>query len=136
MADVGAPRQQGQRRRKQEKRDLPLCIEADDLRQDREGRVVDDNSAFRIGLVQIVPVRMKRAKKRGGAELVLFAHPFGDCFVDLRRRVAVVGGLLRLELLLEGLILRIVIEESELIPVGAHTSISSAALLSRSLRTA
>ena len=82
-----------------------LRVPFDDLRQDAEGRIVDDDAAGLVFLLLIVAARIERPDEVLLVQTVLAGHPVGDGLVDLLRRVAVVGRVLRLELVQELLVL-------------------------------
>ena len=82
-----------------------LRVPLDDLRQDAEGRIVDDDAAGLVLLLLVVAARIERPDEVLLVQPVLAGHPVGDGLVDLLRRVAVVGRVLRLELVQELLVL-------------------------------
>ena len=75
------------------------------LGHDRERWVIDYYRVLLVFLLLIVSARIERTDKVPAVEVVLLCHPVRHGFIDEFGRVAVIGGLLLLELLLEGLVL-------------------------------
>ena len=93
-----------QRRREKEERNAALAVEVDDLREDRERRVVDDGAAVWIVKALVVTAGEERTDNFAAFERVALHRPCADSCVHVRRREAVVGRALRLELLDEALV--------------------------------
>ena len=95
----------GQPRAEDEVGLLAVAVEAADLRADGEGRVVDDDAPLRIvGVLEVAAGEERADDGRSGVEAVVGEYPVADGGVDERRRIAVVGRLLRLELLDEAVV--------------------------------
>ena len=105
VARPGCGAKKRQCRRKEEKLDAALCVKSADLREDRKRRVVDHHAAVRVGLVLIVASGVKWPNNRRALQAVVLQSPVADHLVDVLRRVAVVGGELRLELIHKGVVL-------------------------------
>ena len=80
-----------------------------DLRHDGERRIINDHAALRVLLVQVVAARIERAHEVLAAYPVGLLDIAGDGVIHRRRRVAVVRGLLGLELLQELLVLLVIL---------------------------
>ena len=91
-------------RREDEERDAPVEVEAFDPRQDAERRVVHHAAAFRVVEALEVAAGPERPHHVGAVDAEAFGDVAGHDLVDGRRRVAVVGRLLRLELVYELLV--------------------------------
>ena len=91
----------GKAGREEEKVDVPRQVEADDLREDGEWRVVHDDAA--VGIVEelVVGVWPERPHRRRLVEAVAAGRPVKDCPVDVLGRIAIIRRLLSLELLEE-----------------------------------
>ena len=96
--------EQGESRAEQEERDVVGRVEADDLRQDGEGRVVHDDAVLRVLVVHEVAAGEERAHDLLPFQGAQRPHEAQDGVVHLLRGVAVVGGLLCLELVHEAVI--------------------------------
>ena len=84
-------------------------VEVEDLSQDAEGRVVHDDRPLPVLLLLIVPARIEGPDEVLPVQPVLLLHPCRDGLIDQVRRVAVVGRLLDLELVQEGVVLLVVL---------------------------
>ena len=93
--------QTGETGREQEEVLPRPSIEAHNLGQNREGRIVHHDAAVRVLIVLVVTTRVERPDERVRGEGILGGDPARDNVVDLARCVAVVRGLLRLELVQE-----------------------------------
>ena len=93
-----------QRRREQEEWDAARKVELANLGKHRERRVVEHDHAVGVIKALVIPAGIKRTHHFRRVDAVLGARPVLDDLVHLRRRVAIVGGLLRLELLDEALV--------------------------------
>ena len=91
-----------QRRAEEEERDAVLDVELAYLREDGERRIVHDHLAAAVIELLVVASRIERSHYLRWVDVVFGASPVLYDLVDLWRRVAVIGCLLRLELLLEG----------------------------------
>ena len=99
----------GQARREQEIADPIPVVELQNLRHNGEGRIIQHDAVLRIVEVLEVAAGPKRADDLRTVEAVLIRRPVRDRVVDVLRRVAVVGGFRRLELLDEGRVFDVVV---------------------------
>ena len=91
-----------ERRRKQEVGDVVSRVEADNLRQYRERRVINHHAVLGVLEVLEVTAREERPYYRLAVKVAhLTMYEVSHCIVHLRRRVAVVRGLLCLKLIHE-----------------------------------
>ena len=104
----------GERRRKQEEPDAVLEVERLDPGEDGERRVVDHDAALRVLEGLVVAARPERPHDVRLLNAPSLSHVVEHDGVHLRRRVAVVRGPLRLELLDEALVV------VEALPALAH----------------
>ena len=88
----------GQARREKEEGNPAIKVKLADFGQNRERRVVQDDASVRVVEVLIIAARPERPHDAAGVDAVLPAGPVAHRVIDQRRRVAVVGGQLRLEL--------------------------------------
>ena len=89
----------GQARRKQEKGNPAIKVKLADFGQNRERRVVQNGAAAGVVEVLIIAAGPERPHNAARVDAVLSAGPVSHRVIDQRRRVAVVGGQLRFELL-------------------------------------
>ena len=110
------------RRREQEEADAVHDVEVADARKDGERWVVHDNAPVGVLFALVVAIGPERTNKVGAVKAISLRDPVGDDVVNLWRRVAVVGRLLRLELLHKrGVLWRLVRERH----LHAHTKTTS-----------
>ena len=95
----------GQRRREEEERNAARQVKVHDLREDGEWRVVDYHAALRVLRVRVVAAREERAHDLRAVDAVAALGPRQDRLVHVRRRVSVVRGVARLELVDELVVL-------------------------------
>ena len=73
-------------------------IEPDDLGQDAERRIVHDNAAIRIRRAFVIRARPEWANNLDIIRDIIFgAYPCEHRIIYFRRRITIVGGLLRFE---------------------------------------
>ena len=101
--------------RKEEEVDALRDVERGDFPDDRKGRVVDYHAPRGVAVCLVVAARPERAHDLAPAEVVFAHRPVAHRLVDVRRRVAVVGCLARLELVEEA----VVVEECVLFDAHA-----------------
>ena len=115
----GGGGEKGQGRGEEEEAHAVVLVEVQYLCEDGEGRVVDDDAALGVFLRLVVAARVEGAHEVLAADLVLVLDPLGHGLVHHGGRVAVVGRLLRLEL----------VEKFEVVLVFAQVLTSRHALL-------
>ena len=109
--------EQGQRRPKQEERDVLRGVKVQDLGEDAEGWVVNHHILRPILFGLIVSARIERTDEVLPVDLVLLGHPVRDSIVHDVRRVAVVGRLFGLELVQEVVVLVVAFFAAVVVPV-------------------
>ena len=84
--------------------DAAIVVEADDLRDDRKRRIVDDRASRRVVCLGVVLPRPERADDGSLVDIEPRHHPVHDRIVDVSGREAVVSRVTRLELVHEFLV--------------------------------
>ena len=97
-------RKRGQARREKEEGNPAIKVKLADFGQNRKRRIVQDGAAGRVGKALIITAGPERPHDAARIDAVLPASPVAHRVIDQRRRVAVVGGQLRLEFLDELLV--------------------------------
>ena len=115
----GGGGEKGQGRGEEEEAHAVVLVEVQYLCEDGERWVVDDDAALGVFLRLVIAARVEGADEVLAADLVLVLDPLGHGLVDHGGRVAVVGRLLRLEL----------VEKFEVLLVLAQVLARSHALL-------
>ena len=104
---AGMPRVSDARQRRSEKEesDPALEVEAHDLREDGERRIVDHDAVGGVLRVRVVAAGEERAHRLRAVDAVTVHAPRQYCLVHVRRRVRVVARVARLELVDELVVL-------------------------------